>query len=91
MFRVKGTSALSADIDIVVTVNGNDSVTLTQLPIGDYTVTELTEWSYRYTPDSESKQIELSVVASENKISFSHTRTNTKWLDGNDNNVNKYN
>ena len=83
--------SFNVGIDIVVTVSGNGSVTLTELPIGDYTVTELSDWSYRYTPDSVAKQITLSVDASKNTVLFSQIRTTTKWLDGNANNVNTYN
>ena len=91
IFRVKGTSDISADIDVTVTVTGNSSVTVEQLPVGSYTVTELSEWSYRYTPDAESKDIGLSVVAASNLLTFSHIRTTTKWLDGNSSAENNYN
>ena len=90
MFRIQGTSELTVGIDITVTVSGNSSVTVTELPIGDYTVTQLTEWSYRYTPDSAVKNITVSVNASKNTVLFSQIRTTTKWLDGNDNKINTY-
>ena len=91
IFNVKGTSALSLHVEFTVTVVGNGSVTIKELPIGNYTVTELTAWSYRYTPDSVEKSIELSVDAAYNKLTFSHLRSNNKWLDGNANNINNFN
>ena len=91
LFRVKGTDNLTSSIDLTVTVVGNGSVTIASLPIGAYTVTQLTDWSYRYTPDSASKNISLSVVATDNSLLFSEIRTSTHWLDGNSGAVNKYN
>ncbi len=91
LFRVKGVSEDCANVDLTVTVVGNGSVTIEQLRVGSYTVTELKEWSYRYTPDSASKDIELSVNVTDNRLTFSHIRSVTKWLDGNDNNINDFN
>ena len=90
MYRIKGTSELTLGIDLTVTVVGNGSVTINKLPIGDYTVTALDDWSYRYTPDVSRKNITLSVVATDNTLLFSHLRTSINWLDGNDNAINKY-
>lgn len=90
MYRIKGTSDLTEGIDLTVTIVGNGTVTVNELPIGDYTVTELVEWSYRYTPDAAEKTVSLSTNVADNKLLFSHMRTSTKWLDGNDNAINKY-
>lgn len=57
LFRVKGTG-FTGNVDIIVSINitandttnnvGNDSVRITNIPIGFYTVTELTDWSWEY-------------------------------------------
>lgn len=91
IFKVQGTDALTSSVNLTVTVVGNGSITISSLPIGNYTVTELTDWSYRYTPDSVSKDISLSVLASNNSLVFSQIRTSTHWLDGNAGAVNNYN
>lgn len=84
IFRIQGVSADTAGVDLTVCVVGNASVTVENLRIGAYTVTELTSWSYRYTPDGGQKTLELSVNASENVMTFSHIRAEDKWLDHND-------
>lgn len=91
IFRIKGNSPECANIDVTVTVVDNSSVTVSHLPVGEYTVTELVGWAYRYTPDTVSKTVSISYAhGSDNSVTFSHLRTNTKWLDGNDNNMNTY-
>lgn len=46
-----------------VVINGNGSVTIKGLKIGStYTVTEVTGWSWRYTPNSEPKLITLKAT-----------------------------
>ena len=63
-----------------VVVNGNDSVTIKGLKIGTYTVTEVTNWSWRYTTSS-SQNITLQ-PAVPNKVIFVNARSNDKWLGG---------
>ena len=65
-----------------VVIKGSGSVTIKGLKIGKYTVTEVTGWSWRYTPDSETKLITLKATG-ENSVTFANTRSSTKWLDGN--------
>ncbi|MBQ7500436.1 MAG: hypothetical protein IJT91_06045, partial [Clostridia bacterium] len=49
IFHVKGTPGTpTANIDLTVTINKQGSVTVSNLPIGEYTVTEDRNWSYRY-------------------------------------------
>lgn len=78
--------------DIVVTtviIHGSGSVTLKDLTIGkEYTVTEKTDWSWRYEPEKvgtnttpESQKIIIETTG--NKVTFTNKRTNNKWLDGN--------
>lgn len=64
-----------------VVVNGNGSVTIKGLKIGEYTVTEVTNWSWRYTTRSSSQNITLQ-PAETNAVTFENTRSNHKWLGG---------
>ena len=64
---------------------------MSHLPVGEYSVSELVGWAYRYTPDSIIKTLNISFDAmSDNSVTFSHLRTNVNWLDGNDNKYNVY-
>ncbi len=99
LFRVKGKSGTNtADIDITVSVKGNDSVTIANLFIGSYTVTEITEWSWRYdyvsatfngdAVASNGAEIELSPES--NTLVVTNSRTNPYWLGGDDYKVNDF-
>ena len=63
-----------------VVIKGNGSVTITGLKVGSYTVTELTAWSWRYSPNSDSQTIDVKPNMS--NVVFSNSRTNQKWLGG---------
>ena len=73
-----------------VVINGNGSVTIKGLKIGTYTVKEVRGWSWRYTPDSAEKQVTLKATG-ENNVTFTNTRSNTAWLDGNAYSKNEFN
>ena len=90
IFNVKNVSALDEDVNLTVTVVGNGTITIDRLRPGEYVVTELTDWSYRYTPDSTEKSITLSVTQA-NTLTFSQIRTVTHWLDGNASAKNDFN
>ena len=64
-----------------VVIKGSDSVTVKGLKIGTYTVTEVTDWSWRYEPDNGSKSIEMKATG-RNEVTFANTRENGKWLGG---------
>jgi len=83
IYRIQGTSQSVQHIDFTVTVTGNSSVTISDLAVGDYTVTELTDWSYRYAVVDAEKEISLAVDPAKNTVSFSHVRSLTEWLDSN--------
>ena len=48
IFHISGTSAAGETIDLDVTIPGNGSVTITNIPVGTYTVMEKEDWSWRY-------------------------------------------
>lgn len=92
LFRVKGVESdeNTRDIDLTVTIHGNGSVKITELPVGAYTVTELTNWSWRYTPDKGKQTVTLDPNGS-NVVCFANSREKTQWLDGDNYNVNIFN
>ncbi len=91
IFAVKGTDDLTTGIDLTVTIHGNGEITITDLPIGNYVVTEQTDWSWRYEPTEgkTSQTISLSPTE-ENIVTFENTRAEDKWLDGNSYKVNVF-
>ena len=76
MFNVTGGPN---NFNMTVVINGVGSVTIKDLLIGTYTVTELTDWSWRYTTDSAVKSVDL---ANQRSVTFTNTRINQYWLDG---------
>ena len=86
LFRVKGAERSTAATDMTVAVHGNGFVTLTDLPIGVYTVTELTDWSWRYQTQSVTCD---GVPVTDGKITvtpvgvtvvFRNAREHGEWL-----------
>ena len=78
LFTVTGPNNFSAK----VVIQGNGSVTIKGLKIGEYTVTEDTDWSWRYTPqDGNSQKITLSATEP-NTVTFTNKRSKGKWLGG---------
>lgn len=91
LFHVKGSSAdpNTRDIDLTVTVHGNGQTTVTDLPVGDYTVTEETGWSWRYTPQSGAER-KVTVGVGGLTVQYQNNRTQTQWLDGDNYSVNHF-
>ena len=67
---------------IKVAVKGNSSVTIKNLKIGSYTVTEETNWNWRCGTTGGSQSIILQ-GAQTNEVRFTNTVSNSKWLSGN--------
>lgn len=73
-----------------VIINGTGSVTIKDLPLDTYTVTEDTNWSWRYTPtDGASKTITL-IANGENDVKFNNNRSWIYWLSGDSYNENQF-
>ena len=75
IFTVAGPDNFSKKI----VIQGNGTVVLKGLKIGEYTVTEDTSWSWRYTPESGSVSITLK-PGETNAVTYVNNRTNDKWL-----------
>lgn len=67
---------------IKVAIKGNSSVTIKNLKIGSYTVTEGTNWNWRCGTTGGSQSITLQ-GAQTNEVSFTNNGSNSKWLSGN--------
>ncbi len=84
LFRIQGKPGTKTQaINLMVTVIGNGSTTVTKIPTGDYIVTELTAWSWRYENGAAVREITLEYNNGMNTIVFDNYRENGLWLDGN--------
>ncbi len=81
IFSVTGVDEKTSGIDLQVVIKGNESVTINDLPIGEYKVTEETGWSWRYTPSENNKTLVLN-PSEKNEIPFVNDRTKKNWLNG---------
>ena len=81
LFTVRGTDENTRDVELTVTVHGNGKTTVADLPVGNYTVTEMTDWSWRYTPTGGAAQA-VTAGADGAELTFANGRTEEKWLDG---------
>ena len=89
LFRLKGLDeGVNDHIDMVVTIHGNDSVTIKDLFVGNYSVTELTDWSFRYKPDAVTKNVNVTTTGLE--LTFNNNRSLLWWLDGSNYKVNLF-
>ena len=64
-----------------VTVWGNGTETLVELPIGTYTISENQGWSWRYYANNGSST-ELTAQNPTGSIACTNTKNNNQWLNG---------
>lgn len=64
-----------------VTVWGNGTETLVELPIGTYTISENTGWSWRYSADNGGSAA-LTAQNPTGSIACTNTKNNNQWLNG---------
>lgn len=89
IYQITGESNSGVDIDMEVVIVGNNSVTIRDIPVGDYTVTEKTDWSWRY---DAVKVNETDAVANgktaeirggqTTTVPFENSRERIYWLSG---------
>lgn len=78
-FVYRITSATAPDFVIFLTLHGNDSVTVSDLPVGTYTVEQLGDWSWRYSDAAQTVTVTEEQTAT---ATFGSAATNAKWLNG---------
>ena len=80
VFTVTGPKGFSME----VVIKGNGSTTITNLPAGTYTVTEDTDWSWRYETTNPSQTVTADSISNgEASVAFVNNRGDDHWLDGN--------
>jgi len=92
-------SGQGLSMDVVLNASNNFTATLSRLPVGEYTVSEKSGWSWRYSfAGAEGDDIQLSggtvtipVDDEINSLTVSNGRGNNKWLNGADAKPNLFN
>ncbi len=92
LFRIQG-QGKHAYIDLMVSITGDAFVVINNLPIGEYRITELTDWSWEYgdkptwtfVVGSDTKAAtgaaEITVGQDGGGITFTNTFTDSDWLE----------
>lgn len=86
IYRVRGDEPHTKLVDLTVAIHGDEQATVKNLPSGEYKVTQVNAWSWRYTPN----QTEQSVTLDANKtVEYTQKRAHEgdagnkwKWLNG---------
>lgn len=95
IYTVQGTSENSLAVNMTFTVIGNSEITITNLPVGDYTIT-VHGWSWRYTTSSITHTCDgvsttglsfthnvPTIANSRSTLQISHSLVNNQWLSDN--------
>lgn len=78
VFRVHGNNN---DVDMQVVITGPGEQTIKNLPMGSYTVTEDTSWSWKYTPTSKDQPVTTSNIKNgAATVTFENENNGTNWL-----------
>lgn len=77
VFRVKGEG-----VDMQVVITGTNKQVIKNLPVGDYTITEDTNWSWKYTPvgDATQKLKAGRIHDGVATVTFENENKGTNWL-----------
>lgn len=79
LFRITGPNGFSME----VTVQGNGSKTIKGLQMGEYTVTEVESWSWRYKCQNNGQIVKPEdVVNGKAEVTFTNKRDFVSWLNG---------
>lgn len=75
VFKVKN-NGTGKTMEVVIT--GTGSKKITGLPVGSYTVTEDTKWSWQYKPDDTTQNVTIKGTTAE--VTFTNTYEKSNWL-----------
>ena len=80
VFRVKGNNN---DVDMQVVITGANKQVIKNLPVGEYTITEDTNWSWKYTPvDKDGAVVPSQTITATGAttVTFENENKGTNWL-----------
>lgn len=88
IYRVRGDDEHTKLIDLTVAIHGDGQATVKNLPSGEYKVTQVNAWSWRYTPNQTAEQI-VTLDANGTVVEYTQKRAHEgdasnkwKWLNG---------
>ena len=82
IYRVRSTEPHTKLVDLTVAIHGNGEATVKNLPSGQYKVTQVNTWSWRYTPNQTEQSVTLDAnktVAYTQKRAHEGDKDNNKW------------
>ena len=65
-----------------VSIVGNSTATIVELPVGEYSIVEDQGWSWRYPNPSYGSNVTLSATDPNGTITCTNTKTGNFWLNG---------
>lgn len=78
VFHVKGKNN---NVDMQVVITGANKQVIKNLPVGEYTITEDTNWSWKYTPvDNNQSVMEENIQDGAATVTFKNENKGTNWL-----------
>ena len=96
VFTLKGTNMLGETIELSVSLASKESVTITNLVSGTYTVEQQDDWSWRYEfttakvddgDDLSTKAVSVAITGGElnelHTVTYTNEKENNKWLSHN--------
>lgn len=97
VFRIEATSLENSALELPifeVTVRGNSSVTIDHVPFGQYTISEVERWSWRYeisgqnhynvkVDDPDTAEIVSFINQIDTAVAYDNEQQSSLWLDGN--------
>ncbi len=81
VFHVAGKDIEGENFNLDVNIKGKGSVTIKDLLVGTYTITEDSAWAWRYNADQSKQTVDLTKGSK--SVTFTNVRNNHNWLDGN--------
>lgn len=85
LFHVKGLDNNNKHIDMVVTITDAGSKTINKIPIGDYEVTEMGDWSWTFaSPNGDLIELPTVIEGETAEAHFYKIEPYSDWLTGED-------
>ncbi len=81
IFEIKGKEgSATSNIYATVSIKGNETIKIKKLPVGEYTIKENQNWSWKYNAVQPEQIINTE---NEQEVVFKNIFSNNKWLDAN--------